>query len=447
MYLFTKTLSSKRFLPTATILTSTLLTSSNSSREFIGGGSGGVVGPCLVAAAAAAAADNDKRSSAAYISSISNNQSCQATSLNMSSSSKTRFSSLSSIDNPKQAYEDFLSIMPKVGLGTFGMDGGKEEVSSAITSAIVDVGYQRIDCAPVYFNEHFIGDTFQDLIIEEEDNGSDEPESKKRKVGKVKREDLFIVSKLASPFHQRQHVNIGLEKTLSDLNLNYIDLYLVHWPPAFYFDEEKFSLDNLLKQRGYVNEDIDDSNGGKNIDPSISIHDTWKGMEELVHQGKVKYIGVSNFPISLLHELMSKATIPPIVNQIECHPYLQQIPMIKYCTKRSIHVQAYSPLGTPGFKQPNEPNILQDEPILAKIAAAHNITVAQVCILWNVQRGTSVVVKSVNPTRQKENLDILNSGITLSEEEMESIATLGKRNYRYFRPEEWWEDMAMAVFD
>ena len=360
---------------------------------------------------------------------------------------------MASIDNPKQAYDDFLSIMPKVGLGTFGMDGGKDVVTSAITSAVVDGGYHRIDCAPVYFNEHYIGDTLQDLIIDddkdEKDNGGgNEAESKKPKLtGKVHRKDLFIVSKLASPFHQREHVKIGLEKTLSDLNLDYIDLYLVHWPPAFYFDEDKFNLDELLKQRGYPNEDIDDSNGGKNIDPSISIHDTWKGMEDLVYEGKVKYIGISNFPISLIHELLSKATIPPIVNQIECHPYLQQTKMINYCTKRHIHVQAYSPLGTPGYKQQEEPNILQDEPVLTKIALSHNITVAQVCILWNVQRGASVVVKSVNPTRQKENLDIVNSGIILSEKEMELIATLGKRNYRYFRPEEWWEDMPLAVFD
>ena len=104
-------------------------------------------------------------------------------------------------------------------------------------------------------------------------------------------------------------------------------------------------VDIDMSKRGYDNEDIDDSNNGKNIDPSVSVHETWAAMEELVSEGLVKYIGVSNFPVSLLHELMTKCRIPPVVNQIELHPYLQQKRLLKYCEARGVHVQAYSPIG------------------------------------------------------------------------------------------------------
>ena len=430
---------SRKFLPTAAVFTTTL-----TSRSFLSG--------CGTAAYV-----STKSTTTTTTSSSTVDGSCSTTSLSMASSpTNRRFSSLASIDDPKKAYEDFNQLIPKIGLGTFGLDNTEDNqsiISTAISSAINDIGYKRIDCAPVYFNEHIIGDTLKEQVLLSSDNANN------NNAKSISRDDLFIVSKLACPFHQKEHVKIGVTKTLNDLNLDYIDLYLIHWPQAFIYNESKFNLETLLQQRGYPNEDIDDSNNGNNIDLTVSIHDTWKGMEELVYEGKVKYIGISNFPISLIHELLTKATIPPIMNQIESHVYLQQWPLFQYCTKRYIHVQSYSPLGTPGYKQPNEPNILTDEPILQTIASKHNISVAQVCILWSIQRGgrnnnntTSVVVKSSNPTRQKENYDIVTNyetgNIKLSENEMKQIKSLGStKNYRYFRPEEWWEDMAMAVFD
>ena len=307
-----------------------------------------------------------------------------------------------------------------IGLGT--LDIAPAQVPTAISSAI-SLGYKRIDCAPVYFNEDVIGDAITKEIAE----------------GNAKREELFIVSKLASPFHRKEHVKIGLQKTLTDLRLDYLDLYLVHWPQAFKY------VDIDPTKRGYDNEDIDDSNNGLNIDLGVSIHETWEAMEELVEEGLVKSIGVSNFPVSLLHELMTKCQIPPSVNQVESHPYLQQTKLLKYCQKRGVHFQAYSPLGSPGYKEESDSRLL-DDPILQKIADAHGVSVAQICIAWAISRGTSVVVKSATPSHQDTNIATLNVDIQLTESELEEIAGL-ERNYRFFRPEEWWEELGMAVFD
>jgi len=315
--------------------------------------------------------------------------------------------------------------MPAIGLGTLAIDG-REAVTIAIQSAL-KLGYRRIDCAPVYFNEHLIGD----VLAEEFQHG------------RLNRDEVYLTSKLACPFHQREHVELALRKTLSDLRVDYLDLYLIHWPVAW--QPMLQALDTT--KRGYENEDIDSSLNGKLIDPSVSVHDTWAGMEGLVDKGLVKQIGVSNFPVILLHELMTKSRIPPAVNQVELHPYLQQPKLLKYCRKRGVHVQAYSPLGTPGLKEEGEPNLLED-PLLSQIAAAHGASVAQICIAWALQQGTSVVAKSASPKHQKENMVNVDGypTITLSDKEITEIESLD-RGYRFFRPDDWWDELAMAVFD
>jgi diketogulonate reductase-like aldo/keto reductase len=344
-----------------------------------------------------------------------------------------------------------------IGLGT--MDIQTDNTLTAIESAI-SLGYRRIDCAPVYFNEDKIGDALTEVLSKYQQQEKEIEKKEEVNTGNIiQRKDLFVVSKLASPFHRKKHVKIGLQKTLNDLRLDYLDLYLMHWPQAFKY------VDIDPNIRGYDGESgkIDDSNNGENIDPNVSIHETWSAMEELVDEGLVRNIGVSNFPVSLLHELMSgNHKIQPVVNQVEMHPYLQQPKLLAYCRKRNIHVQAYSPLGSPGYKKDYDPTLL-DDPVLKKIATNHGITVAQVCIGWALQRGTTVVVKSTSPERQRENIKLQtpdsivsidtsvdeNSsavGFTFSEEELREIAGL-ERGYRFFRPEEWWGDMAMAVFD
>ena len=199
-----------------------------------------------------------------------------------------------------------------------------------------------------------------------------------------------------------------------------------------------------LTKRGWENEDIDDSHDGNSIDDTVSIHETWRGMEAVLEKGLVRSIGVSNFPVMLLHELLSQAAVPPAVNQVESHPYLQQTKLLAYCQRRGVNFQAYSALGTPGYKEQGEPVVL-DDPVIQNIAKAHAVSAAQVCLTWALQRGTTVVVKSVDEKHQQDNLSILPSSFQLTDEEMAAMAALD-RGYRFFRPEEWWGDRAMAVF-
>jgi len=189
-------------------------------------------------------------------------------------------------------------------------------------------------------------------------------------------------------------------------------------------------------------------------------------MEKLVDNGLVRHIGVANFPVILLHDMLSYARIPPAVNQVEIHPYNQQTHLLDYCRTHNVAVQAYSPLGSPGYKESAEPEVLAD-PVLNQIANKHGISVAQLCILWSLQRGCHVIAKSANKQHMEENLlvhhryefattttcedDITNAptvGTTtsiLSVEEMERIASLD-RGYRFFRPEDWWKENPVPVF-
>jgi len=314
--------------------------------------------------------------------------------------------------------------MPRIGLGTLGLN--PIEAKTTINEAL-SLGYRLFDCAPVYFNEKDIGDAFHEATTG------------------VPRSDVFITSKLAGPFHRPEHVEPALRKTLNDLRLGYLDLFLIHWPVAFKYVDFDPSI------RGWDNEDIDDSEGGKKIDPTVSLRDTWQAMESLVDKKLVKHIGVANFPVMLLHDLLSYSRIPPAVNQVEIHPYNQQSKLLDYCKSRNITVQAYSPLGTPGFKESDEPHILSD-PVLIEMAKTKGITVAQLCLQWSLQRGCSVIAKSSNIRHLEENLlvnykneFVTTDAVRLSSDEMDKIATLD-RGYRFFRPEEWWPENPVPVF-
>jgi len=198
-------------------------------------------------------------------------------------------------------------------------------------------------------------------------------------------------------------------------------------------------------------EDIDESDGGARIDPNVSIRETWTAMEKLVDNGLVKYIGVANFPVMLLHDLLSYARIKPVVNQVEIHPYNQQHNLVSYCKSRNVNIQAYSPLGMPSYKETGEPDVLSD-PLLREIADAHGITVAQLCLQWSLQRGLHVIVKSSKKKHLEENLivghknEFDSNSIQLTPEEMKRIASLD-RNLRFTRPEDWWNDPIMPVFN
>lgn len=279
--------------------------------------------------------------------------------------------------------------MPVLGLGTWKSEPG--EVYEAVKTAI-KLGYRHIDCAPVYGNEVEVGKALAESFDE----------------GIVSREEMWITSKLWNDNHAPEHVGPAISKTLQDLRLDYLDLFLIHWPINL-----KHGIGFPQKADDFVSLE------------ELPLIDTWSAMEELVDKGLCRHIGVSNFSIAKTMQLLKKGHLAPEVNQVEMHPYLQQQDLIDFCNANNILLTAYSPLGSPDrpaqLKAADEPVLLED-PVIRKIADQINATPGQVLIAWAIIRGTSVIPKSVNPARIKQNLEA--ASINLSWYDWEAINKL-----------------------
>lgn len=285
--------------------------------------------------------------------------------------------------------------IPAKGFGTWKAE--ENAVGEAVKTAI-DTGYRHIDCAKAYGNEKEIGNALGEIFDS----------------GKIKREEVFITSKLWNSDHNPENVLSACEKTLSDLQIDYIDLYLIHW--GLPFDP---NAEGELDKNGIVKLE------------KVPLYKTWEAMEVLVEKKLVRSIGVSNFTTPMITDLLNYANIAPVMNQVEIHPYNTQEELVEFCHKKDIAVTAYSPLGSHGEKSVRP---ISDENII-KIAQSYGKTPAQIILRWVIQRNIIALAKSTNPARIKENFGL--DDFELNSDDMNRINGLNK-NYRFVDPINFW---------
>ncbi|KAI9480849.1 MAG: 4-dihydromethyltrisporate dehydrogenase [Benjaminiella poitrasii] len=290
--------------------------------------------------------------------------------------------------------------MPIIGFGCWKVEENTEEV---IYNAIKN-GYRLIDGAAVYNNEVGVGRGINRAIKE----------------GIVKREDLFVVSKLWNNYHNKAHVRPAIERTLKDMNLDYIDLYIIHFPVPLEY------VDPAVQYPGPWFID------GKVALEKSPMHELWAEMEKLVDAGLTRNLGVSNFNCQLIMDLLTYAKYKPATLQIELHPYLQQDPLVKWVQEQGIQVTAYSSFGPSSYVVFSDtaktiPTLFEHD-VIKSIASKHNKTPAQVLLRWSVERKVAVIPKSMNEDRLKSNLDIFS--FKLDEKDTEEIKKL-EQNLRF----------------
>lgn len=309
------------------------------------------------------------------------------------------------------------AAIPVVGLGTFGSDSVPgEAVADAVLEA-ARVGYRHFDCASVYGNEHLVGRSLEQVLR-----------------SGVRREDLWVTSKLWNDKHGEADVVPSCEKSLRDLRLDYLDLYLVHWPfPNFHppgCDVTSRSAD----AKPYVHE---------------SYMRTWRQMERLVERGLVRHVGTSNMTIPKLERLLRDAAIAPAANQMELHPHFQQPEFLRYVVEHGIVPIGYSPIGSPGRPARDrtpEDTVDTEDPVIVRIAERLDVHPAVVCLKWGLQRGHVVIPFSVKRANFLANLRAALAP-PLTDEDMGAIAGIDK-NCRLikgqvflWREGQSWEDL------
>ncbi len=307
--------------------------------------------------------------------------------------------------------------MPAIGLGTFGSDHVTPAQVAAAVKGAAAIGYRHFDCASVYGNEAEVGASLESIIA-----------------GGIPREELWVTSKLWNDRHSEADVIPSFLKSLSDLRLAYLDLYLVHWPfPNFHppgCDVSSRSAD----AKPYIHE---------------SFMKTWRKLEELVDLGLVRHIGTSNMTIPKLKLVLRDARIKPAVNEMELHPHFQQPELFDFVVQNGIAPIGYCPIGSPG--RPDRDRTPEDtapteDPVILEIAGRRGVHPAFICIQWAVQRGQTPIPFSVNPRNYYANLQAAVAE-PLTAEEMQAIAKLD-RNCRLIKGQvflwkdgQTWEDL------
>ena len=279
------------------------------------------------------------------------------------------------------------SEIPALGFGTLIPD--PTETKKAVKAAL-EVGFRQFDCAERYRNEKEVGEAIKEALGD----------------GKIRREELFVGTKLWNSNHRPERVKPAFEASLKRLQLDYVDLYLIHTPFAFKPGEEQ---------------DPRDENGKVIYDEGVTLLDTWRALENLVDQGRCKAIGLSDISLEKVQEIFESARIKPAVVQVESHPFLPQWDLLDFCKKKGIVLLAFAPLGH-GI----EPKLVED-PVITTISKRVKRTPAQVLLAWSLQRGTALITTSKNPNRIKENFDVS----ALPEDAMKEIREGINTQYRY----------------
>jgi diketogulonate reductase-like aldo/keto reductase len=299
-------------------------------------------------------------------------------------------------------------LLPALGLGVWKVE--RHLAAQTVREAIA-AGYRHFDCACDYGNEAEVGEGLQRVL----------------QSGTCRRDELWITSKLWNTYHAAEHVRPAVERSLADLRLEYLDLYLIHFPLA-----QRFVPFEKRYPPGWFH-DPDVSQPRVEL-AKVPIAETWQAMEDLVRAGLVRNIGVCNFNTSLLRDLLTHSEIAPAVLQVEMHPFLAQEKLLRFCKDQNIVVTAFSPLGAASYVSlgmAGENDSALEQPVVREAAKRHGKTPAQILLRWGIQRGTAVIPKTTRPERLRENLAIFD--FKLSNDEMNAITGLD-RNRRFNDP-------------